>query len=127
MKKLVLASVVLSALLLNGCGSSDSSDSIKNKRIVIIFTNVKAGICETSDFRNELAKNGYQDFDTRETSNNTSCETYGKTVAKDECAYIHGNTGNVNCVVGVNTLRAGGLPDDVSFYETSEILESSLQ
>ena len=126
MKKLGLASVLLGALLLNGCGSSDSSDSIKNKRMVIIYTNVKAGICETSAFRDLLAQNGYQDFSTRETSNNTSCATYGKTVGT-ECGYIPANTGNVNCVVGVNTLRSGGLPDDVSFYETSEILESALQ
>jgi len=128
MKKLGLASAVLSMLLLGGCGGSNNTDTIKSKKFVIIFTNAQAGACETSALRDQLAVAGYQDFDTRETSLDTRCATFGKVTDKN-CKYIAwtGTPGNVNCVVGVNSIRTGKLASDADMYETFEILESALQ
>jgi len=126
MKKLGYIGVAFATLLLSACGGSGSSDSIASKKIVIIFTYAQAGVCETSTFRDLLAQEGYQDFTTRETSVSTNCATYGKTYKRD-CDYITGHAGNVNCVVGVNSIRQGKLIGDVSMYDTFEILESELQ
>ncbi|MCF6244773.1 MAG: hypothetical protein L3J43_07020 [Sulfurovum sp.] len=126
MKKLTLTSVVLGALLLSACGGSDDTDPMRAKKGIIIMELVQAGICETSAFRDELAQGGLQDFITRETGTDTTCATYGKT-ERVNCRYVASNTGPVNCVIGFNSTTAGSIPDNVSMYETFEILESEFQ
>jgi hypothetical protein len=140
MKKLGLATVTLSALLLLGCGSSgnkangtevsgyevSAAQIMSNKAAILVYQNVSSGVCESEDFKTLLYNKGYRDFITQETANNTTCATYGKRVG-NYCGQSILNSGNVNCVVGFNNYVGIHSTDDVSMYETFEILESELQ
>ncbi|HIP29039.1 MAG TPA: hypothetical protein EYG82_07685 [Sulfurovum sp.] len=128
MKKLGLTGIVLGALLLSGCGGSGSSDGISNKKVVIIYEDLPGGICESAQFRTNLAAAGFQDFNVKETGRSTTCKTYGKTEDVNCFPYLWtGDRGNYNCVVGANSARQGKVISESDVYETLEIAESKLQ
>ena len=110
MKKLGLATVALSVLLLSGCGGSKKKDPMNDKKYVIILTNISSGICESAEYRNRLSLR-MGGLLTKETANNTSCGTYGKKNDGNECGQEDAPVnvrGNKNCVVGFDTLDGQG-------------------
>ena len=130
MKKLGLATVALSALLLSGCGGSKKKDPMNDKRYIAIWTEVASGICETADFKHVVVQAGASnDVLIKETSGNTSCETYGKKNDDNECAMGRIGNGDKNCVAGFNTFtnnKQAKITNDDSI-NLSEILDTGIQ
>jgi len=133
MKKLGLVTVALSVLLLSGCGGSKKKDSKKDpmndKRYIAIWTEIASGICESAEFRHVIVEAGASDdVLIKETSGNTSCETYGKKNDDNECAMGRIGNGDKNCVAGFNTFtnkQAKIINDDS--INLSEILDTGIQ
>jgi len=129
MKKLGLATVALSVLLLSGCGGSKKKDPMKDKRYIGIWTEVASGICETAEFRHIVVEAGASnDVLIKETSGNTSCATYGKKNDDNECAMERIGNGDKNCVAGFNayTGKQAKITNDDSI-NLSEILDTGIQ
>jgi len=101
-KKVGLTTIAISALLLSGCGGGGggNTDPMNDKQYIIVLTDVAPGICEDPAFTNELRASGFIGLLTRETANNTSCETYNKVNDYEECGTRYLGSGNANCVVG---------------------------
>ena len=134
MKNLGLVTIATSIVLLTGCGGSGggSSDPMNNKNYIAIATSVPSGICESTEFANELTNLGLRDFITRETDGSTSCTTYGKVQDDEECTVGYVGGGTQNCVVGFNEIPAGytGLAKQVSpvkLYNTMELISVSFK
>ena len=125
MKNLTLVSVALSALFLSACGSSKSETAIADKAGVLIYEGAARGACTSDNFKNALYNQGYRDFITKETSTNTTCRTYSKST--QTCRQIPVNVDNVNCVVGFNNYVGTNIENNTAFYETQELIESTLQ
>jgi len=115
MKKLGLATIALSALLLSGCGGGGSKKSksiteqISEKNYIVIAHNFPNGICESIPYKQKLQQDGFTNFITNEKDNTASCALYGKSVYFCESVLYTGELytengylpeGNVACVVG---------------------------
>ena len=74
LKKLTLSTIVLSALLLNGCGggSKSTADKLKNKNGIVIFHNSIAANCTPESITGATGVQVYVE------ANNVSCATYGR-------------------------------------------------
>jgi hypothetical protein len=131
MKKLNLASVLLSALLLSACGSSsgNSNSALSSKRGILIYTNSSPGACEKEDTRQLFYNQGYRGLLLKEISNNSRCETFGRTSGNTCAVYpVPDNpNGSVACAVGFDSYVGTKSTEDIAIYETFEILESELQ
>lgn len=134
-KKIGLATTIASALVLSGCGGgSGNTDPMNDKNYVAIYTNVPAGVCESTIFINALTDIGLRDFITRETDGSTSCATYGKVQNDVECAVEYLGGGTQNCIVGFNEIPAGynsnGLARQVSpvkLFDTMELISATMK
>ena len=105
MKKLGLATVALSVLLLSGCGgggSKSTTEKMKERTTIVITHNYPDEICKSQQLKNELAAEGITDIITSVEDNSVSCQTYGRTNNGSTC-YEHTLGGYPNaCVVGAN-------------------------
>jgi len=131
-KTLGLTTIALGTLLLSGCGGGGSSDPMKDKHYIIIETSVPAGICESNQLAQELAKTGLRNFITRETDSSTSCATYGKSNDNKECAMDYIGEGTKNCVIGFDDIPAGynslsKRTTSIELYETRELISASFR
>jgi hypothetical protein len=132
MKTLGLTTVVLSALLLTGCGGGGSKgDPIKKKNYVVIWTEVQVGRCESQDFRNILIQAGASnDVIVKETAMNTSCATYGKQNNGNECYMAYVGGGDRNCVAGFNGYTGSNkqtkLIGEIELSDISNIVASEI-
>ena len=126
-KILGLTSIVLSSLILSGCGGGDSKNPLNDKNYIIVYTELPAGVCESTDLRTDLSAAGLENFITEETDNTTSCETYGKRNDDTECAMSYVGGGSKNCVIGFDTIPAGFAKQttEIKLFDTVEILSSS--
>ena len=107
-KKVGLATIAVSALLLSGCGGGGgNSNPMNDKNYIVILKNVPAGICESQAYRDILSED-LSGVLTEERSNNINCSDYGKKDDEIECGvryYTGAVTGNVACVVGADGIR----------------------
>jgi len=118
-KKLGLTTLVLSALLLSGCGGGSDKNPINDKKYIVILKNVPSGICESQLFKDRLSEN-LRGVLTEEKSNTVNCGDYGKKNDQVECdvEYYSGvTTGNVACVVGT---------DGSMYNKQAKVLEGSI-
>jgi len=108
LKKLILSTTILSALMLNGCGGGKkNSNPMNDKNVIVILKNVPSGICETQSYRDILSED-FTGIITEEKSNNINCNDYGKKNDMIECGvenYTGPVTGNVACVVGADGFK----------------------
>jgi hypothetical protein len=131
MKKIVLATVALSALLLTGCGGSGgSSNPIDSKNYVIVLTDVHEGICESQQYRDRLASGGVVGAITEETED-ASCDTYGKKNDGYECAMESVGGGTKRCTIGFDN-RTGSLERKATgtssnILDAAEILSATFE
>jgi len=116
-KKLGLTTLVLSALLLSGCGGGSDKNPMNDKKYIVILKNVPSGICESQLYRDELSRE-LRGVLTEEKSNTVNCADYGKRNDEIECGieYYSGATGNVACVVGA---------DGMKYNKQAKVLEGS--
>jgi len=105
------------AIVTSGCGDDGKKESLSDKKYIVILQDVPSGICESELYRSTLENYGFQDVLTKETSNDTNCETYGKTNDGQYCAIAEYDAGDVNCVVGFNGYS--GSYDELSFRKTN--------
>ena len=106
-KKLGLTTLVLSALLLSGCGGGSDKNPMDDKKLIVIMKNVPAGICESQAYRDILSED-WRGVVTEERANSVSCGDYGKRNDEIECGiryYSGTTTGNVACVAGTDGSR----------------------
>ena len=111
MKKLGLATVALSVLLLSGCGGGGSKstgnkstiEKMKEKTGIIITHNYPDEVCKSQRLKNELAAEGLTDIITSIEDNSVSCQTYGR--ANNGAICIEQTLGGYPnaCVIGANT------------------------
>ena len=108
LKKLTLSTIVLSALLLNGCGggSSTKADSIKEqlekRDYIAIFHEYPAAVCTSQRLKDELAKKGFSAIITSVEDNSVSCGYYGRRNGGASCSEeLLGGYPNA-CVIGAN-------------------------
>jgi len=116
-KKLGLTTLVLSALLLSGCGGGSDKNPMNDKKYIVILKNVPSGICESQLYRDELSRE-LRGVLTEEKSNTVNCGDYGKRNDEIECGieYYSGANGNVACVVGA---------DGMKYNKQAKVLEGS--
>ena len=127
MKKLGLTSIIASALLFTGCGgggggSDEPVNPLVEKNYIVILTEVQAGICESTEFRTELSRLGFENFITEETDNTSSCATYGKENNDIECTMELVGGGDRNCAVGFDEFPPG-IDRLATQFEQGEFLE----
>jgi len=128
-KILGLTSIVLSSLILSGCGGEDKKNPLNDKNYIIILEAVPAGLCESDEFRADISDLGLGDVITEETNDNTSCKTYGKTNDDIECATSYVSQGPKNCVIGFDNIPSGysGLAKqttELKLFDTVEMISS---
>ena len=95
---------ILVLIMLTACGSN-SSDSLEDKQNIVILQNIPAGVCESPEYSVALEAIGFNDYITKETSEDVSCEDYGKSTQDGNCAiipYYSTLKDTVNCVIGYN-------------------------
>ena len=106
-KKLGITTLILSVLLLTGCGGGSDKNPMNDKNYIVILKNVPSGICESQAYRDILSEN-LRGVLTEERSNTVNCGNYGKQNDQVECGieyYSGASTGNVACVVGTDGSR----------------------
>jgi len=139
MKTLGLTTIVLSALLLTGCGGGkggDKKDSttnqMKEKHGIIIFHNFPSDKCKDQNIINDFATEAVaKDVITSVESNDINCQYYGRENNINETAYYKVcaeiDTGlNLphSCVYGFNDASNGGgisLETDLIIATTSSL------
>ena len=95
---------------------------------ILIYLDASRGACTSEANRQEFYNQGYRDMIFQEVSNTTTCETFNRYDATCAVYRIQNNpNGNVACAIGFDNYIGSTIPNDISFYETSEILESALQ
>ena len=91
-------------MIVTACGSN-SIDSIEDKQNIVILKNIPAGVCESPEYSVALEAIGFNDYITKETSEDITCEDYGKSTQDGNCAilpYYSTLKDTVNCVIGYN-------------------------
>jgi len=99
MKNIVLLFALFVAF---GCGES-SDDSLEDKQNIIILQNIPKGVCEAPEYKAALDAAGLNDYIVKETSDDVSCQTYGKSQEEGNCAiipYYSTLKDTTNCVIG---------------------------
>ena len=102
MKSILVLAVTL--ITITAC-SSNSSDILEDKQNIVILKNIPAGVCESPEYSVALEAIGFNDYITKETSEDVSCEDYGKSTEDGNCAilpYYSTVSDTVNCVIGYN-------------------------
>ena len=123
-KKLSLAALTASALLLTACGGGSDNKSynpMESKRYIVIFKGVNPWVCESEEFRYELSRR-FIGVLTEERTNSINCGDYGRSNNGNTCdiEYYSTYTSNVACVVGVDAVRSYG---EVSIVENSTFVD----
>lgn len=101
--KSILA-LVVTLISITAC-NTNSSDSLEDKQNIIILQNIPAGVCESPEYSVALEAIGFNDYITKETNENVTCEDYGKSTQDKNCAilpYYSTLEDTVNCVIGYN-------------------------
>ena len=96
---------LLGALMIVTACVSNSIDSIEDKQNIVILKNIPAGVCESPEYSVALEAIGFNDYITKETSEDITCEDYGKSIQDGNCAilpYYSTLKDTVNCVIGYN-------------------------
>ena len=100
MKNIILLAAMA---LLIGCGGSNSNKSIEDMQNIIIVKNIPKGVCESYEYKVALEAIGFNDYKTKETKDNVSCEDYGHSTEDKNCAimwYYPSSDDIINCVIG---------------------------
>jgi len=126
-KKLTLLSTLLaSTLLFTACGSDKKTkgkDPMSKKNYIVIMTEVVSGICESAGYKHSvLTELQLTNAMFRETANNTSCQSYGKTNNGIRCEMIYVGGGNKNCVIGFDNAYEKTI-QDINHKDLSHIIE----
>lgn len=106
LKKLTLSTVVLSALLLNGCGGGGSKsqtikEQIQERDVIVIVHNYPDDACKSQLLKDTLASDtAARNIITSVEDNTVNCAYYGRTIAT--CSEdVFGGYPNA-CVLGVD-------------------------
>ena len=119
MKKLGLATIALSALLLSGCGGGGSKKSksiteqISERQAVFIIHGANRAFCELmlTALKKDLEMNALIKDEIIDTPANTvSCATYGKTESDTESAFCSNDT-------LANSMDTTPGADDITLFE----------
>ncbi len=110
MSRFNLTFLLIAPLFFLSCGGSSSSNNIADKKYLIVIKDVPKGICESKKYKDYIKSHtDVEGLMTKETSGDTSCETYGRVNDGETCDEEYytdiGSTEGTNCVVGVDKIN----------------------
>jgi len=136
-KTLGLTTIVLSALLLSGCGGSkkNTTENIKEKDVILIFHDVYNGNCQKKEdeLKNRLEgmqKEGLRakDVTVDTVTQNVNCTTYGRSNDGLTCTEETLGQGTETCVITYNISQNKNLKQmgNENVSDLAEIISSEL-